>query len=113
MLKTLLFICAIAVAIGAGAVHLVNTHVPAANSVLYGCLAQEAELAPTHRMLACECLAGEVATAFWTAREFVLPVARREALRSVALNTCRALSFEQIPGDRGPTRMSPMPSLKS
>lgn len=113
MLKPLLITFCLVSAVGASAYVLLERSMPAPADVLYPCLTQEAELSPTHRMLACSCLSTEVASYYWTARDLVLPPAMREAARVVVLNTCRARSFQQAASDRGPTRMSPLPTLRN
>lgn len=99
-----------ATAVG-GAYAYVAKNIPAANAVIHPCLEQELAQAPVPRMSTCVCLAEETATFFWTARATVLTAARESALRTSMLNTCRARSFQNNFGDRGPTRMSPMPRI--
>ncbi|WP_156323280.1 hypothetical protein [Bosea sp. AAP35] len=98
-------------AIGSGAAYLVTSRVPTFNDVVHPCVEAELQQPPLQRMQTCLCLAEEVATPFWTARDLVLPAVNATALRDAMLKTCRARAFERRGSDRGPMRMSPMPRL--
>ena len=94
-----------------GAYAYVASQIPSFNDVIVPCVQHEADQPPVQRMDTCVCLATETATAHWTARAILLPASRKAALDAAMLNTCRARSFQQNHGDRGPTRMSPMPRI--
>lgn len=99
------------IAIGSGAAYLVTSRVPTFNDVVHPCVEAELQQPPLQRMQTCLCLAEEVATPFWTARELVLSAANATALRDAKLRRCRARAYERRGGDRAPMRMSPMPRL--
>ncbi|MET3889088.1 hypothetical protein ABIE41_000164 [Bosea sp. OAE506] len=111
MIRTVAVACAVLLASGSGAAYLVASRVPTFNDVVHPCVEAECEQAPLLRMQTCLCLAEEIATPFWTARNLVLPNAYATSFRDAMLRTCRASAIEKRGSDRGPTRMSPMPRL--
>lgn len=111
MIKAILIAGTTAATAAGAAYAFVANNVPASSEVVHPCLERELAQPPVPRMSTCLCLAEETATFFWTARAAILTAARAEALRISMLNTCRARSFQSYFGDRGPTRMSPMPRI--
>ena len=111
MIKIILIAGLATATVVSGAYAYVARNVPSHNAVVHPCLEKELTQPPVPRMSTCLCLAQETATFFWTARATVLTAAREAALRTSMRNTCRARSFQSNFGDRGPTRMSPMPRI--
>lgn len=102
---------AVMLATGSTGAYLVASRVPSYNDVVHPCVEAEIEQVPLLRMQTCICLAEEIATPFWTARDLVVPTSTAKSLHDAMLKTCRARAVEKRGSDRGPTRMSPMPRL--
>lgn len=111
MIRAIAAGCSMLLVAGFGGAYLVASRVPSFNDVVHPCVEAEVEQASLRRMQTCLCLAEEIATPFWTARDLIVPTSSAKSLRDAMVNTCRARAVAKRGSNRGPTRMLPMPRL--